>query len=179
MAALVAILVVGGARSTPAHPHALVVYSIVLSVAPPGVDRVGFVFTFDPLFSAVLLREAGQGDPVSVSRHHERILQQIPFEIEIAFNGAPVALEQPADLHVTIAGGRVTYRFVVPLRSRLLPPGTIDISVEDPGLFAAFALHGADPVEVQNAGAFTATCDRAQTPTGAPGPLRCQYAESR
>jgi Protein of unknown function (DUF1007) len=65
------ILLVGGAGGAQAHPHALVVYSIVLSLPPDGVDRIGFVFTFDPLFSAIILRNAGEGDPDDVLRNHE------------------------------------------------------------------------------------------------------------
>ena len=52
---LLVTLLVGGPGGAQAHPHALVVYSIVLSLPPGGVDRIGFVFTFDPLFSAIIL----------------------------------------------------------------------------------------------------------------------------
>jgi Protein of unknown function (DUF1007) len=149
VAPLLATLLVGGPGGAQAHPHALVVYSIVLSLPPGGVDRIGFVFTFDPLFSAI-----------------------------IAFNGMPVALETPTDLQVSTEGGQVTYRFAVPLRGRLLPPGTIDISVDDPGMFAAFALRAAAPVEIYASGPSVASCGRAQTATGAPGPVRCQYVEN-
>jgi ABC-type uncharacterized transport system substrate-binding protein len=179
VAALLAILLACGAPGAQAHPHALIVYSIALSLSPDGVDRVGFVFTFDSLFSAIILRDVGEGDPAVVLRNHERSLRQVPFEIQIAFNGAPVELESPTDLRVSTAGGQVTYRFVVPLRGRLLAPGTIDISVDDPGMFAAFALRAAAPVEIEASGPFTASCHRARTPTGAPGPVRCQYLESR
>jgi ABC-type uncharacterized transport system substrate-binding protein len=139
------------------------------------VDRIGFVFSFDPLFSAIILRNVGEGDAVDVLRNHERSLRQLPFEIEIAFNGMPVALETPTDLQVSTEGGQVKYRFAVPLRDRLLPPGTIDISVDDPGMFAAFALRAEAPVEIYASGPFAASCERALTATGAPGPVRCQY----
>jgi ABC-type uncharacterized transport system substrate-binding protein len=170
---------VGGPGGAQAHPHALVVYSIVLSLPPGGVDRIGFVFTFDPLFSAVILGNVGEGDPVDVLRNHERSLRQLPFEGEVAFNGMPVALERPTDLQVSTEGGQVTYRFAVPLRGRLLPPGTIDIGLDDPGMFAAFALRAAAPVEIHASGPFGASCWRAQTETGAPGPVRCRYVETR
>ena len=176
--ALLAVLLASGAASAQAHPHALIVYSIALTLSADGVDRVGFAFMFDPLFSAIILRDVGEGDPVVVLSKHERSLRQVPFEIEIAFNGAPVELESPTDLRVSTAGGQITYRFVVPLRGRLLPPGTIDVSVDDPGMFAAFALRAAAPVEIEASGPFTASCHRARTPTGAPGPVRCQYLES-
>jgi hypothetical protein len=104
--ALLATLLVAGPVGAQAHPHALVVYSIVLSLPPGGVDRIGFVFTFDPLFSAIILRNVGEGDPVDVLRNHERSLRQLPFEIEIAFNGVPVALETPTDLQVSTEGVR-------------------------------------------------------------------------
>jgi ABC-type uncharacterized transport system substrate-binding protein len=170
-------LIVTAAGGAHAHPHALVVYSVVLSLPADGIDRVGFVFTFDPLFSAIILRDAGDGDAETVSRNHARILRQIPFEIDIAFNGAPLVLESPTDLRVTTAAGQVTYRFVVPLGRRLVPPGTIEIAVDDPGMFAAFALRTA-AVEIEASGAFTASCERARTPSGAPGPLRCRYEGS-
>jgi ABC-type uncharacterized transport system substrate-binding protein len=172
-----AILLIGGAGGAQAHPHALVVYSIVLSLPPDGVDRIGFVFTFDPLFSAVILRTAGDGDPDDVLRNHEGSLRQLPFEIEITFNGTRVAMEAPTNLQVSTEGGQITYRFAVPLRNRLLPPGTIDIGVDDPGMFVAFALRASAPVEVHASGPFAASCERVQTPTGAPGPVRCQYVE--
>jgi ABC-type uncharacterized transport system substrate-binding protein len=104
---LLATLLVGGPGGAQAHPHTLVVYSIVLALPPGGVDRIGFVFTFDPLFSAIILRNVGRGDPVDALRNHERSLRQLPFEIEIAFNGIPVALETPTDLQVSTEGGRV------------------------------------------------------------------------
>jgi ABC-type uncharacterized transport system substrate-binding protein len=172
--ALLATFLVAGPGGAQAHPHALVVYSIVLSLPPGGVDRIGFVFTFDPLFSAIILRNVGEDDPVDVLRNHERSLRQLPFEIEIAFNGIPVALETPTDLQVSTEGGQVTYRFAVPLRDRLVPPGTIDIGVDDPGMFAAFALRAAAPVEIHASGSFAASCGRARTATGALGPVRCQ-----
>lgn len=176
---LLAILIVVGADSTAAHPHAYVVYSLVLPLGPHGVESVGFVFTFDPIFSAVILQDAGQDGPVSGSGSHARILRQLPYEIEITFDGVPVASDPPTGLEVTIAGGQVTYRFLVPLRTPLLPPGTIDIAVDDPGVFAAFALRGSAPVEVRTSGPFTASCERARSASGAPGPIRCQYAGTR
>ena len=168
-------LILLAARTAPAHPHVYVVYSMVLPLGPQGVEHVGFVFTFDALFSAILLRDAGQGDVETVARNHARMLEQIPHEIEITFNGAPVGLEPATGLQVSTEGGRVTYRFVMPLRTPLVPPGTIDITVDDPGVFAAFVLRTPEPVDVQGAGVFTATCDRARTSTGAPGPVRCEY----
>jgi ABC-type uncharacterized transport system substrate-binding protein len=176
---LAASLILLAVRSAQAHPHVYVVYSVVLPLGPQSVEHIGFVFTFDVLFSTILLRDAGGGDPESISRNHARMLQQIPFEIEIAYNGMPVALEPPTDLRVTTTGGQVTYRFDVPLRSILRPPGTIDISVNDPGVFAAFILRSPDPVDVEAAGGATATCDRARTSTGAPGPVRCEYAGAK
>jgi hypothetical protein len=106
------------------------------------------------------------------------MLQQIPHEIEVTYNGTPVELEAPTDLHVSNAGGRLTYRFMMPLRTPLRPPGAIDITVDDSGFFAAFVLRTPDPVDVQGIGASSAVCDRVRKPTGAPGPVRCEYAAS-
>jgi ABC-type uncharacterized transport system substrate-binding protein len=175
---LLGIAILCGAARAEAHPHALVAYSIVLPLSSEGLEHVGFVFTFDPLFSAIILRNMSPADPAAESGYHERSLRQIPFEIDIAFNGTPVALDSPTDLRVSTAGGQLTYRFAVPLRDRLLPPGTIDIVVDDPGMFTAFVLRATTPVEIEAAGPYHASCHRARTPTGAPGPVRCQYVDS-
>jgi ABC-type uncharacterized transport system substrate-binding protein len=171
------LILLWGPPATP-HPHAYVLYSIVLPLVGETVERIGFVFTFDVLFSAILLRDAGTGDADAVARRHARMLEQIPHEIEIVFNGTPVGLDAPTDLRVSNAGGRLTYRFMIPLRTALRPPGAIDIAVDDPGMFAAFVLRTPDPVDVEGAGAFTAVCDRTRKPTGAPGPVRCDYVAS-
>jgi hypothetical protein len=67
---------------------------------------------------------------------------------------------------------------MMPLRTPLRPPGAIDITVDDSGFFAAFVLRTPDSVDVQGIGASSAVCDRVRKPTGAPGPVRCEYAAS-
>jgi ABC-type uncharacterized transport system substrate-binding protein len=172
-----ALVLLSAPHATP-HPHVYVLYSIVLPLGADGLERIGFVFTFDALFSAILLRNAGDGDADAVARSHARMLNQIPHEIEVTFDGTPVALDPPTDLQVSNAGGRLTYRFMMPLRTPLRSPGAIEVSVDDSGFFAAFVLREPEPVDVLGAGAFTAVCDRPRKPSGAPGPVRCQYAAS-
>ncbi len=173
---LLALATLGGAGSASAHPHIYVVYSVVLPLAAEGVTRVGFVFTFDELFSAIILRDAGQGEPARVARNHARILDEIPHEIELTFNGTAVAFDAPTEVEATLAAGRLSYRFAVRLRTTLPPAGTLDISVDDPGFYTAFTLRDGAPVEVRAAAGLTAACERARAPSGAPGPLRCRYA---
>jgi ABC-type uncharacterized transport system substrate-binding protein len=169
------LLLGAGAGTAHAHPHAYVLYSVVLPLGPAGAEALGFVFTFDPLYSAVILADAARSDPAEAPAAHARILRQLPFEIEATFNGAPLALGAPTDVQVTETAAQVTYRFRVPLAAPLRPPGTLDISVEDHGYFLAFALRAAAPVEVQTAwDGATASCARARRPSGAPGPLRCE-----
>ena len=69
----------------------------------------------------------------------------------------------------------VLYSVVLPLGDRGIESGTLDIAVEDHGYFLAFALRTGAPVEVLASGASTASCERARQPSGAPGPLRCDY----
>jgi ABC-type uncharacterized transport system substrate-binding protein len=68
LAWLIAMSLVVGAASAQAYPHAFVVYSVVLPLTPQRLDRIGFVFTFDPLFSVIILRGLGPDDPASRSR---------------------------------------------------------------------------------------------------------------
>lgn len=173
---LMGLLLGAGTITAAAHPHTYVIYSVVLPLGPRGIEGIGFVFTFDPMFSAVILADVDRGDPAEAAARHLRSLRQLPHEIDVTFNGAPVALAPPTDVQVTRAGAQLTYRFLVPLAAPLLPPGTLDITVEDHGYFAAFVLRSGDPVEVVGSGVSSATCARARTPTGAPGPLRCEYA---
>jgi ABC-type uncharacterized transport system substrate-binding protein len=174
LAWVLGVLLGAAPAAAPAHPHAYVVYSVVLPLGPRGLEAIGLVFTFDPLYSAVILADAGRADPPDAAAH-ARILRQLPWEIELTFNGAPVAAGAPTGLQVAASGAQVTYRFLLPLATPLRPPGTLDITVEDHGYFLAFALRAAAPVEIVSSGEATASCARARTPTGAPGPLRCQY----
>jgi ABC-type uncharacterized transport system substrate-binding protein len=162
-----------GPASAPAHPHVYVVYSVVLP-AGPTVEAIGLVFTFDEPFSAMIRTAAAWGGAARAAASHAQILRQLPHEIEITYDGAPVALEPPTGLEVGRDGERVVYRFRVPLRRPLRAPGTLEVRVDDPGFYTAFALQAPDPVEVHGPGAVT--CARATTPGGAPGPLRCTYA---
>jgi ABC-type uncharacterized transport system substrate-binding protein len=158
-----------------AHPHVFVQYSVVLPVGPQGIDGLGFVFVFDAQFSAMIRYSTQSGTPGTASEGHARVLRQLPYEIEVRYNGVSVELDESTDLEVTETGGEFTYRFRVPLRAPLSPPGAIEFSVKDHGMFVAFAPRPSVPVEVQSSGGETATCDRPATPSGAPGPLRCLY----
>ncbi len=168
-------LVAALADAAPAHPHVLVVYSVALPAGARGIEAIGFVFTFDEPFSALIRYEAQWVEPARAAEHHARTLRQLPHEIAVSYDGVPVPLEEPVDLAVAMDGGQVTFRFRVPLRAPLAPPGTLDISVDDPGLFTAFVLRDPTPVEVEAAAAHPVTCARARAPSGAPGPLRCRY----
>jgi ABC-type uncharacterized transport system substrate-binding protein len=166
------------AVSAGAHPHVFVEYSVMLPVGPQRIEGIGFAFAFDALASTMIRYTTESRGPATVVERHASVLRQLPHEIEVTYNGVPVMLDQPIDLEVTEADGKFTYRFRVPLKVPLVPPGTLDISVQDHGLFAAFAVRPFAPVEVQASGPETASCERALTPTGAPGPIRCLYGRA-
>jgi ABC-type uncharacterized transport system substrate-binding protein len=169
---LVALLLAAGPGPAAAHPHIWVTYGIGLPLGPRGLEAVEFVWTFDELFSGMILADAGgRGD--AATRVHLRTLRSIPYVIEVAVNGVPVPVGEVRDLAVSVAGAQVTYRFSIPLSMALAPPGVIDIHVDDPGLFTAFTLRAADPAEIRSSGPFRAACERVRRPSGAPGPLRC------
>jgi ABC-type uncharacterized transport system substrate-binding protein len=168
-------LLAAGTGSLLAHPHVYVDYSVALDAGPRGLDSIGFVFTFDEGFSATARALAGWGDPAGAPEKHARLLAQLPFEIEITYDGEPLALGPPTDVMASETAGRVRYRFRVPFATCVRPPGTLEIHVEDYGYYAAFALDGLAPVEVKTSGTASMACTRPPGPSGAPGPLRCRY----
>jgi DNA-directed RNA polymerase specialized sigma24 family protein len=83
-----------------------------------------------------------------------------------------------------MAAGEAAHRraCTAALDARLLLPRVADAIEALPGFLprSSFAPRFPSvPVEVKPSGAFTATCERARMPTGAPGPIRCQYARTR
>jgi ABC-type uncharacterized transport system substrate-binding protein len=168
-------VLLGWTGSALAHPHVYVAYSVLLDVGPHSIESIGFVFTFDEGFSATARTLVGWGDPASGPEKHARLLEQLPYEVEVTYDGKPVALGPPTDVNASEADGRVRYRFRVPLVTSVLPPGTLEIHVEDYGFYVAFALNPSAPAEVKTSGAGSVTCTRPSKPNGAPGPLRCRY----
>jgi ABC-type uncharacterized transport system substrate-binding protein len=175
VAAIGAVWLLLHAGGVAAHPHLYVDYAVTLPVGPQSIDDVGFAFTFDVPYSAMVRYATQAAGAEGAAERHAGVLRQLPYEIEINYNGAPVALEEPTDLKVTDSGGKLTYEFRVRLPTPLAPPGTIDISVVDHGMYAAFAPRPFTPVEVKASGAATATCERAQPPNLATGQIRCRY----
>ena len=171
-ALMAASLLAGLPAGVVAHPHIWVTYAIVLPLGPQGLEAVQFVWTFDELFSGMILGAGGRGADAPADTHL-RTLRAIPHVIEVFHDGAAVELGEPGDLAVSVADHQVTYRFSVPLRRPVAAPGVVDVHVDDPGLFTAFTLRAPNPTEIRSSGPLTAGCDRARLPSGAPGPIRC------
>jgi ABC-type uncharacterized transport system substrate-binding protein len=157
-----------------AHPHAYVDYAIALR-AGTQIDGIGLVFTFDEQFSSLLRYHAQWQTGATPSERYAASLRQLPYEIDASYNGAHVALEDPEDVQFLDEGGRITCRFRVRLRTALVPPGVIVISVEDPGFYLAFALRAGDPAEVQASASARLACQRGGASSGAPRGVRCVY----
>ena len=175
VAAIGAVWLLLHAAGAVAHPHLYIDYGVILPVGPQSIDDVGFVFTFDVQYSAMIRYATQAAGGAGAAERHAGVLRQLPYEIEINYNGAPVALDEPSDLRVTDNGGKLTYEFRVRLPTPLAPPGTIDITVQDHGMYAAFAPRPFTPVEVKASGPATATCEQTPPPNLATGQIRCRY----
>ena len=175
MAAIGAVWLLLHAGGAVAHPHLYIDYAVILAVGPRSIDDIGFVFTFDVQYSAMIRYATQAAGAAGAAERHAGVLRQLPYEIEINYNGAPVALDEPTDLRVTDNGGKLIYEFRVRLLTPLAPPGTLDITVQDYGMYAAFAPRPFTPVEVKASDTATATCERTQPPSVGTGQIRCRY----
>jgi ABC-type uncharacterized transport system substrate-binding protein len=64
-----------------------------------------------------------------------------------------------SDRHgATVDQGRLKYHFVLPIQAKGVVRGTVDVTVDDPTYFVAFALAPGKPVKVTAAAQFVAEC---------------------
>ena len=141
-------------------------YTLELLVGPRGPEGLRFTWTIDRDVSEVLLDlfdtdRNGVLSPAEVRRLEAHVRQEqgrAGFFTAITLDGTPLPTPAPQDFGATVDQGRVSYQFVLPIRGTGAARGTVDVVVDDPTYFIAFALAPGKPVKVTAAAPFVAEC---------------------
>jgi ABC-type uncharacterized transport system substrate-binding protein len=149
-----------------AHPHMTVEYTLELLVGPRGPEGLRLTWTIDRDVSEVLLDlfdvdRNGALSPTEVRRLEQHVRQEqgrSGFFTAITLDGTPLPTPVPQAVGAAIDQGRLTYQFVFPIQPKGTARGTVDVVVDDPTYFVAFALAPGKPVKVTAAAPFVAEC---------------------
>lgn len=160
-----ALLLLGPPPAAP-HPHMTVEYTLELLVGSRGPEGIRLTWTIDRDVSEVLLDlfdtdRNGILSPTEVRGLEDHVRQEqgrSGFFTAITLDGESVPTPAPQSFGATVDQGRLKYRFILPIRGKGAARGTVDVVVDDPTYFAAFALAPGNPVKVTAAAPFVAEC---------------------
>jgi ABC-type uncharacterized transport system substrate-binding protein len=179
-AVIVVALSVGATSAARAHPHVFVDAGVGVSFGQRGLEAVHLAWRFDERYSAGLLlrldRDSGGFTPSAVKEleQHVRGLEPLGFLVDIRVNAAAVPVTGLRDFQAPIEGDRVMCVFTVAVSPPASTEGVVQINVDDPGLYTAFAL--VEPVRVEASGPYQVECRVARDVlTKRPEGVRCEY----
>jgi len=159
------LLLVGGmivdVPPAKAHPHVFVDYGVVLLFGADGLTGVQVSWTFDEMFSSMLVdstkgNPGGALSPAEIKAIEQRHFQ--PLFLGIRVDGKLLRIDSVRDFRVNLAADRVTYTFVVPISSRNAGDGTLEIRVDDPAYYIAFDPRAESPVRWNAPPAYAVNC---------------------
>jgi ABC-type uncharacterized transport system substrate-binding protein len=156
-AVIVVALSVGATSAARAHPHVFVDAGVGVSFGQRGLDSGGFT-----------------PSAVKELEQHVRGLEPLGFLVDIRVNAAAVPVTGLRDFQAPIEGDRVMCVFTVAVSPPASTEGVVQINVDDPGLYTAFAL--VEPVRVEASGPYQVECRVARDVlTKRPEGVRCEY----
>jgi ABC-type uncharacterized transport system substrate-binding protein len=149
-----------GARG---HPHVFVDHAVTASVGLDGLEDLQFAWTFDEMFSSMIAltfdadkdKNLSAGEVKAIEQRHFGHLKDFGYFLHLRVNDKPVSVTAYRDFQARLVNGQVVYSFTVPLK---VPEGTIELAVDDPTSYAAFALNQRAPIQVQGGKNYRVDC---------------------
>jgi ABC-type uncharacterized transport system substrate-binding protein len=168
-------------RLAAAHPHVFVDYGVTVVLAGETVEGIRLTWTFDDLFSGLILQEFDTDrnqvlSPAEIRRIEEKHLtefQRATYYTTISINGKPAAAPPARDFRASVTKGIVTYEFVLSIRAPLVTTTALEVLVDDPVYYIAYTPTGVTP-QAQTVGAYALECRIVKDRTGVtPDLVRC------
>lgn len=161
LAVLLAALAV--AAPVGAHPHVFVDHTITVIVGQDGLEGLQLAWTFDEMFSSMVVltfdadkdKRFSAAEAKTVEQKHFANLKDFNFFVQLRVNDKPVTVTAFQDFQVKLANGQVVYVFTVPVKAA---EGTLEVAVEDPTYYSAFAINQRSPVQVQSVKNYRVDC---------------------
>jgi len=167
--------------SAAAHPHVFVDYTVRLVLSGDRLTGVRLTWTFDDLFSGLILQEFDQdhngtlstAEVQRIEAKHLAEFRRAAYYANISVDGKPAVVPDARDFRATAAKGLVTYEFTLPLSLPLASMTTIEVWVDDPVYYIAY-LPATAPISNQAAGPYTVECRLIPDKSGVtPDLVRC------
>jgi ABC-type uncharacterized transport system substrate-binding protein len=178
----VAALVVSlaAASDAGAHPHVFVDHAITVIVGPDGLDGIQFAWTFDEMFSSMIAltfdadkdKSFSPAEARTVEQKHFSNLKDFGYFVHLRVDDKPVTVAGYRDFQVKLVNGQVVYAFTVPLKAG---EGALEIAVDDPTYYSAFALNQRSPVQVQGAKNYRVDCKVARDGGSIAEVVKCTF----
>src|SRR5262249_26140960 len=139
-------------------------------------------WTFDDLFSGLLLQEFDQDRNGALSasearRIEEKHLSEFKrqgYYTTINLNGKPVTVPDAREFRASVAKGLVTYEFTLPLAAPLGSTSMVEVWVDDPVYYIAY-IPVPVPPKTQTVGPYSVDCKVIPDKTGVtPDLVRCE-----
>jgi ABC-type uncharacterized transport system substrate-binding protein len=178
-------LALAGLAAAPAsaHPHVFVEYTIVLLIGAGGVEGVRLAYTFDELFTIMVMQSFDTDRDGTLSRAEMRRIEEKHFAnirsfdyfVTLRAGGRPLPVTV-RDFHVLLPRDQLTYVFTVPVSGLDPAQGTLEITVDDPTLYTALGPRERNPVEIKAGTNYRVSCTTVRDRTGATADgVRCEY----
>jgi ABC-type uncharacterized transport system substrate-binding protein len=153
------------APAAGAHPHVFVEHVVTVSVGPEGPDALRLAWTFDDMFSSMLVqtfdadkdRALSPAEVKAMEQRHFGHLKEFGFFVHLRVNDRPVVGTGYRDFQARVVNGQVVYTFTVPVKAA---EGMLEVAVEDPTYYAAFALNARAGIQVEGGKNFRVDCRR-------------------
>ncbi len=146
-----------------AHPHVFVDHTMTVLVGADGLEGLHFAWTFDEMFSSMVVltfdtdkdKRFSATESKAVEQKHFANLKDFSYFVQLRVNDKPAAVTAFKDFEAKLANGQVIYAFTIPVRAA---EGTLEVAVEDPTYYSAFALNQRSPIQVQSAKNYRVDC---------------------
>jgi len=167
--------------STGAHPHVFVDYTVRLILTGDRLTAVWLTWTFDDLFSGLILQEFDQdhngtlssAEVQRIEAKHLAEFRRVAYYANINVDGKSAVVPDAHDFRAITAKGLVTYEFTLPLSLSLASVTTIEVWVDDPVYYIAYVPATA-PIPAQTSGPYTVECRLIPDKSGVtPDLVRC------
>ena len=168
-----------------AHPHVFVDHAIALVLQGDTLAGVELTWVYDELNSEMLLqavdanhdRKLSPAEIVTLDRKYLQTLREDGFFVTVRVDGKPWPIRAAKDLRARVDGDKLTLVFSAPVEAPLAAAGTIEVRVDDPTYFVAFALQKKDAATWRGADPrYTVTCTVQSNPRADDfEAVRCAY----
>jgi ABC-type uncharacterized transport system substrate-binding protein len=137
-------VLLAAAGPTGAHPHVFVEHSMVVVAGPKGIEAIQLLWTFDALFSAMVVQtfDADRDGTFSaaevqaIEQKHFANIRRYNYFVDIKRDGRSLPISV-RDFRARIPKDQVVYAFTVPV-SPNGGEGRLEITVDDPTYYTAF-----------------------------------------